>query len=47
MILNCPTTLTFLIQLGLKKKDICLPFSDRPKILEKKGWLFFSFLIMG
>ena len=24
-----------------KKKDVCLPFSDRPKIFENKGQLFF------
>ena len=27
--------------LGLKKKDVCLPFSDRPKISENRGQLFF------
>ena len=26
-----------------KRKDVCLPFSDRLKISENKGQLFFSF----
>ena len=27
------------------KKDVCLPFSDRPKILENKCQLFFFFVL--
>ena len=27
-----------------KKKDVCLPFSDQPKILENKGHIFFLIL---
>ena len=32
---------------GLKKKDVCLPFSDQPQILENKGHLFFLFVILN
>ena len=32
--------------LGLKK-DVCLPFSDRPKISENKGQLFFKIFLFS
>ena len=36
-------TLIRKLKLGLNKKDVCLPFSDRPKIVENKSQLFFFF----
>ena len=46
---NEPPSLLFCIrpEKKKKKKDVCLPFSDRPKILGKKGRLFFFFLILN
>ena len=32
--------------LGLKNKDVCLPFSEQPKKSENKGQLFFLFSIL-
>ena len=34
------------LRLGRRKKDVCLPFSDRPKILENNVQLFFSFFFL-